>query len=166
MRATLNSPYGLIESAWQLSDADFRLKVTVPTNSHATVSLPASSLNQVTLDGKPLTNGKLANSKLVDGNAVVEIGSGSYEFVTTAINLPQVMANVRHVAGRLDRHCTLSDFLMDEKAKAVLVEQIGGDFLSSTVIGFAMSQPLEIVSNMMPGVLSAEKLDAIEKALR
>ena len=102
----------------------------------------------------------------MDGNAVVEIGSGSYEFVTTAINLPQVMANVRHVAGRLDRHCTLSDFLMDEKAKAVLVEQIGGDFLNSTVISFAMSQPLEIVARMMPGVLSAEKLDAIEKALR
>ena len=55
---------------------------------------------------------------------------------------------------------------MDEKAKAVLVEQIGGDFLNSTVISFAMSQPLEIVARMMPGVLSAEKLDAIEKALR
>ncbi len=160
VRATLNSPYGLIESAWQLSDADFRLKVTVPTNSHATVSLPASSLNQVTLDGKPLANGKL-----VDGNAVVEIGSGSYEFVTTAINLPQVMANVRHVAGRLDRHCTLSDFLMNEKAKAVLVEQIGGEFLNSTVINFAMNMPLDGLMGMMPGMLTVEKLEAIEKAL-
>jgi len=114
----------------------------------------------VTLDGKPLTSGKL-----VDGNAVVEIGSGSYEFVTTAIDLPQVMANVRHVAGRLDRHCTLSDFLMSEKAKAVLVEQIGGEFLNSTVINFAMNMPLDGLMGMMPGMLTVEKLEAIEKAL-
>lgn len=160
VRATLDSPYGVIESAWQLTDNEFRLNVTVPVNSHATVRIPAVSLDQVMLNGQTLDDGQI-----MDGNAVIKVRSGSYELVTTGITLPQVMANVRHVAGRLDRYCTLSDFLHDEKGKAVLIEQIGGEFLNSPMIGFAMNQPLEGLARIMPSLVTEEKLAAIERVL-
>lgn len=47
-RASLRSPYGQIVSAWQLTDADFRLDVTAPPNTRATIRIPAQTLAQVT----------------------------------------------------------------------------------------------------------------------
>ncbi|MFN8443763.1 MAG: glycoside hydrolase family 78 protein [Caldilineaceae bacterium] len=160
VQASLNSPYGQIESAWELTAREFRLQVTVPANSHATVRLPATSMDQVNVDGQPAVQ-----ASLMDGSAIIEIGSGRYEFVTTGTNLPKVMTNVRHVAGRLDRYCTLSDFVHNEQGKAALIAQIGDEFLKSPAIGFAMNVPLESLAQMMPGLLTNEKLEAIEQSL-
>jgi alpha-L-rhamnosidase len=52
-RATLHTPYGLAESAWTIEDGEFTLKVIIPPNTSASVTLP-------------------------EGEAPFEIGSGEY----------------------------------------------------------------------------------------
>ena len=160
-RATLDSPYGLIEAAWELTATDFRLKVTVPANSHATIRLPATALAQVSEGGQPVASGTV-----IDGIASIEVASGSYEFVTTGTNLGQVMATVKHVAGRLDRYSSLGEFLANDRAKAELIAQTGSEFLQAPMIGFVMNSPLVELAERAPNLLNAEKLAAIEEALR
>jgi len=172
VRATLDSPYGVVVSAWELTEADFRLSLTVPANARATVRLPAQSLTAVTEGGQPIAVGNGINSAHVANNlAIIEVGSGSYEFVTTGLNLAQAMASVRHVAGRLDRYSTLRDLLSSEVAKAALSQHLGPAVLqaldSARVMGVSLKDmPLVQLADLAPQVLTAEKLDAIEAALR
>jgi len=171
-RATLDSPYGVVASAWELTETDFRLSLTVPANARATVRLPAQSLAAVTEGGQPLAIGNGINSvQVADKVAVIEVGSGSYEFVTTGLNLAQAMASVRHIAGRLDRYSTLRDLLSSEVAKAALSQHLGPAVLqaldSARVMGMSMKDvPLVQLADLAPQALTAEKLAAIEAALR
>lgn len=84
VRAMLDSPYGRVASAWELTGTDFRLNITVPPNTHATVRLPAQSLAEVTESGQPLATGNgIRSINIVDETVVVEVESGQYEFITT-----------------------------------------------------------------------------------
>jgi alpha-L-rhamnosidase len=171
-RATLDTPYGAVSSAWELTEADFRLSLTVPANARATVLLPAQSLAAVTEGGQPLALGNGINSfQVADKVAIIEVGSGSYEFVTTGLNLAQAMAAVRHVAGRLDRYSTLRDLLADQVASAALSRHLGPAVLqaldSARVMGMSMKDvPLVQLADLAPQALTAEKLAAIEAALK
>ena len=103
-RATLDSPYGLVASAWDLTEAGLHLRVTVPPNAHATVRLPAQSLDALSEGGEPLAAGNgILSVDLASDVVTIQVSSGQYEFVTTGLRLAQAMAGVRHVAGRLDR---------------------------------------------------------------
>ena len=165
-RATLDSPYGLVASAWELTETGFHLSITVPPNAHATVRLPARSLAVLTEGGQPLATGNGILSACIAGDtAIIEVGSGKYEFVTTGLNLARAMANVRHVAGRLDRYSTLRDLLANDAAKAVLGQQLGPTFLQAPELDWALDMPLVQVAGLAPQVLTPEKLDAIEAAL-
>lgn len=80
-RATLESPYGLVASAWRVSESGFHLNVTVPANARGTVRLPAQSLDAISESGQPLATGHgIHNAYFTDEAAIVEVGSGSYEF--------------------------------------------------------------------------------------
>jgi len=173
-RATLDSPYGQVASAWELTEADFCLSITVPPNAHATVRLPAQSpvlsaangLDVVTEGGQPLTPGNGILSAHVAGDvAIIEVGSGKYEFVTTGLNLAQAISGVRHVAGRLDRYSTLRDLLSNNAAKTVLTQQLGPALLQAPDLRRVMDMPLVQVAGFAPQLLTPEKLDAIEAAL-
>jgi alpha-L-rhamnosidase len=165
-RATLDSPYGLVASAWELTEADLRLSVTVPPNGHATVRLPAQTLDAVTEGGQPLTPGNgILSAHVVGDVAIVEVGSGTYEFVTTGINRAAAMASVRHVAGRLDRTSTLRELLANDAAKTVLTQQLGPALLQSPDLEMVIDMPLVQVASFAPQVLTPERLDAIEAAL-
>jgi len=166
VRATLDSPYGLVASAWELTEADFHLSITVPPNVLATVRLPAQSLDAVTEGVQPLTPGNGILSAHVAGDvAIIEVGSGKYEFVTTGLNRAKAMAGVRHVAGRLDRYSTLRDLLSNDAAQTVLTQQLGPEFLQATELRRVMDMPLVQVAGFAPQLLTPEKLDAIEAAL-
>jgi len=164
--ATLDSPYGPLAAAWELTAQDFRLNVTVPPNAHATVRLPAQALADVTEGGQPLALGNgILKTASGDGVVTIEIGSGDYAFVTTGLNLPQAMAKVKHVAGRLDRYSTLRELLANEKAKAVLLAYLSPTFLQTPQLFMVMDGPLVQVAGMAPKVLTPQTLDAIEAAL-
>jgi alpha-L-rhamnosidase len=165
-RAALQSPYGEIISAWQLTEADFRLQVTVPPNTRATVRIPARDLAQVMESGKALAHAPGVTSARVEGAAVVaEIGSGQYDFVSTGLNLAQAMVNVRHVAGRLDIGCSRRELMADERARAILVKHAGEDIVSMRLPPWVGDQSLDALKRVAPHVLTPERLQAIQQEL-
>jgi len=78
-KAAFDSPLGLITTDWKLARRRFRLGLTVPPGSTATVTLPVAG--PVTEGGAPLA--EAAGARLVGSNAegsVLEVEAGSYEF--------------------------------------------------------------------------------------
>lgn len=81
-KAKHQSPYGLIQSAWQRRDGRLEVNVAVPVNSRATVILPASR-KQIQESGQPLSAGKGIERILEDENRTsIHLNSGLYLFVT------------------------------------------------------------------------------------
>jgi len=80
-RATLRSSYGVIATEWKYDNGRFLLDVTIPCNTKATVHVPTSSEDSVTVDGSPLVQAsnveKIGRER--DG-LLVGIGSGNYRF--------------------------------------------------------------------------------------
>jgi alpha-L-rhamnosidase len=83
VKAWHRSPFGRIESAWQRSDDNFDWRITIPPNSTATIYLPASSLNKISEGGNHVekVNG-VKFLRLEAGRAVLEVGSGTYHFIS------------------------------------------------------------------------------------
>jgi alpha-L-rhamnosidase len=81
VRASYESIRGTIRSDWKIDGDKFHLNATVPANTTATVFLPTSDASSITESGKSLSNHphvKLLRSE--NGNAVLAVESGSYEF--------------------------------------------------------------------------------------
>jgi alpha-L-rhamnosidase len=79
-RASYHSIHGTIRTAWRKAEGSFTLKLTVPPNTTATVSLPAAAAEQVREGGQPLAerNG-VRLLRLDPGRAVLAVQSGNYE---------------------------------------------------------------------------------------
>jgi alpha-L-rhamnosidase len=81
VKARYQSIRGRIDSAWQLADGRFELKVAVPGNATATVYVPAPAAAGVTESGQPAAQAKGVKFLRQEGNrAVFEVGSGQYTF--------------------------------------------------------------------------------------
>lgn len=81
VKASHDTPYGKVASAWTLQDGRFELAVEVPPNTRATVRLPKARLASVSESGKILTDGNGITGHRQDGDvAVIEVGSGQYRF--------------------------------------------------------------------------------------
>ena len=81
VKASHQTPYGKVASAWTRKDGTFDLAVEVPPNTRATVRLPKAQLASVTEGGQPLAGVAGVSGPKQDGDAVVvEVGSGSYRF--------------------------------------------------------------------------------------
>lgn len=80
-KATFDSMYGSISSAWKLKDDRIDMKVSVPANTTAKVFVPASSQNEITESGKALADA--TSIKFIgtnNGYVELEVGSGKYDF--------------------------------------------------------------------------------------
>lgn len=73
-RGTFRSPYGLITSEWKKNNGNFELSVSIPANTTAVVYLPATDGAPVYVDGKPV------KTRMINGKAACDIGSGDYHF--------------------------------------------------------------------------------------
>lgn len=83
VNGSYESVYGEIKSQWKVEDNTFSYEATVPANTTATVMIPATSLNEVTESGVPLTKAKgIKIIEFKDGKVVCEITSGTYEFIS------------------------------------------------------------------------------------
>jgi len=82
VKAKYHSINGEIVSSWEKkSEQEIYFQIVVPANTTAKVSLPASSLDTVTLDGKPISETDyLKILGYTDGLFNMELGSGSYRF--------------------------------------------------------------------------------------
>jgi alpha-L-rhamnosidase len=165
VRASVDSPYGLVASEWDLTDADFTLKVTVPANTRATVHLPASALDQITEGGRALVMGDGITGARIAGDksdtAVIEVGAGDYAFTTSALNRAKAFANVRHVAGRLDRYSTVRELMTNAAVKAAITQHIDEKVLPANALDESFAQ----VVQSMPRIITPDKLAAIDAAL-
>lgn len=82
-RGEYESIRGRIASSWKIADGRFRLSVTIPPNTTATVFVPASQPEDVKESGRAAA--QAAGVQFVrreNGRAVFEVGAGRYEFVT------------------------------------------------------------------------------------
>jgi hypothetical protein len=82
-RARYESVRGGIESAWAIADGKFRLSVSIPPNTTATVFLPAKPGADVNEGGRPAAEspGVLFLRREAE-QAVFQVGSGRYVFET------------------------------------------------------------------------------------
>ena len=78
--ATQQTPYGKAASAWTRADGRFELAVEVPPNTWATVRLPQARLGDVSESGKPLGGDGIRDRRQDGDVAVLEVGSGRYQF--------------------------------------------------------------------------------------
>jgi hypothetical protein len=168
VRAVLDSPYGEVASAWQLTESGLRLQVTAPPNTRATVRLPAAKLSEVTESGTALKQAEgVMSARVSRGVATIEIGSGRYEFVTTGLNLEQAMSKVRHVAGRLDLTTPLSELLADASAKAAVIRHLGPNTLEQLPrLPWMRDASLEQLARLAPHMLTDERLQAVARDLQ
>lgn len=78
-KASYESRYGLIKSGWKLKNHHLKVNVVIPPNTTAKIILPKTMLDKVKENGKPILR-KFENAKELNGNVIVEVGSGKYEF--------------------------------------------------------------------------------------
>jgi alpha-L-rhamnosidase len=81
VKASHQSPYGEIRSEWNKDANGLKWKITIPPNSSALVSIPATSADQVTEGGQKINLSE--GIKIIDvndGTVNLEVGSGNYEF--------------------------------------------------------------------------------------
>ena len=73
--------YGKVESSWRLDDHGFRLRVTIPANTTATIRIPGAASSQVTENGRRLENAPgIVSVSQARADLVITIGSGTYRF--------------------------------------------------------------------------------------
>ena len=74
-KATFETMYGQVLSAWEVKDGVMQVRVKIPVNTTAGLTLPKAHPEDVKQDGKPVTGA----STDVDG-VTVQLGSGEYTF--------------------------------------------------------------------------------------
>jgi alpha-L-rhamnosidase len=83
VKAHYDSIRGRISSEWHQSAKFFDLKITIPANTTATVYLPAKNIEAISEGGHALSKiADVKSAQMEDDCAVLEIGSGSYHFVS------------------------------------------------------------------------------------
>lgn len=81
VKASHETPYGLVKSEWNLKEGIFTWKITIPVNARANILIPAASVENITENGKPVK--EVEGLKFVreeEGRVNLEIGSGDYTF--------------------------------------------------------------------------------------
>ncbi|MGB6931901.1 MAG: family 78 glycoside hydrolase catalytic domain [Acidobacteriaceae bacterium] len=83
VKASHDSPYGRIATSWKRDGENFRLEVSIPPNTSATLYLPAATPASVLENGKPAASaGGVRFLRSEPATAVYAIGSGDYVFTS------------------------------------------------------------------------------------
>ncbi|RZM23468.1 MAG: hypothetical protein EOO88_26060 [Pedobacter sp.] len=82
VQASYNSKYGTIKSHWTKENGKFTWNITVPANCTAEVHLPAGSANAIQESDTPISaKTEILVKRSTKERTVIEIGSGSYNFI-------------------------------------------------------------------------------------
>lgn len=80
-KASFESPYGTIESGWEINDGKITVRTKIPANTTAIINLPVDDPKKVTEGGKQLSeNINLSDIKIIDKKVIMSAGSGEYIF--------------------------------------------------------------------------------------
>jgi hypothetical protein len=87
VKASYQSPYGLIKSEWHKTATTFNLQVSIPVNTTAVIDVYGDAMQSVLANGKSvtITQGLKLIGK-VNGRLQYQVGSGDYSFTTTVSN--------------------------------------------------------------------------------
>jgi alpha-L-rhamnosidase len=82
--ALYHSVHGPIKSAWEKNDDSFEWNISVPANTRAIVSIPATDKKQITESGKSVSGTRGVKFLRNETSRIVfEVGSGEYKFRVT-----------------------------------------------------------------------------------
>ncbi len=158
-RAFLDTGYGRVASDWERDDGEFRLKVTIPANTQATVRLPGASRGDVTENGSSIDEAAGVSAvRQEDDAVVVEVGSGDYAFAYDA-DTPDGADTAE-----LGADPTVGELLADPDARATLEEHVPS-LLDSSWLSQTMGFSLERTPRIVPEV-SDEALQAVREDLQ
>ncbi|SDT43572.1 Ig-like domain (group 2) [Paenibacillaceae bacterium GAS479] len=89
------SIYGEIKSGWRREGKSFKLNVTIPVNTTATVYVPAVDPTSVSEGGKPAVEAEgVKFLRMEGGKAVYSVGSGNYSFASTMAESNAKLASI------------------------------------------------------------------------
>lgn len=81
----LQTPYGLLASAWEIAAGNVTLTVAVPANTSAEVVIPAASIEAVREGRSAAATARgVQAATFKDGTATLLVGSGRYQFTTSS----------------------------------------------------------------------------------
>jgi alpha-L-rhamnosidase len=155
-KASHKSMYGLITSAWRLSEEEVEISIQIPENTTADVVLPHANLQALRVDGFALEVGEGIHSySETEEGVLLTVGSGSYCFV---------YPNERGLKITFSEETRIIDLLMHKEAVKVLETFIPGVSMPPKVFAVKMSKIKELpeVSEIE---VSVEKVQDIVKAL-
>ena len=122
-----DSVYGTVASDWTRTNGRLALAVDVPANTTATVRIPARNVHELRESGAAVTDATGVSSVTIDGaDAVVEVGSGHYEFTIDVVagRFGAVIDGLDALDGQLDALVTAGDLTAPERDLAAgFVEQ-------------------------------------------
>lgn len=75
-----DSPYGRIESGWEVTADGVIYRFVVPANTQATLRLPAKELTSIQLDGKSLPKALARQASFSNGQVEMPLVAGRYAF--------------------------------------------------------------------------------------
>lgn len=86
VKAFHDSPYGKIKSEWHKTETALSWDIAVPCNSSARLEIPASSINQITINGNKIDSIEGCVIKEITGNTIIlDIASGNYRILVKRI---------------------------------------------------------------------------------
>ncbi len=93
VKGSYDSTYGTISAEWNWSEDEFNYTATVPANTTATVYLPTTEGQTVTVNGKDVADLDEATDGIkyietTDGKAVFEVVSGTFNFKSSSTEEP------------------------------------------------------------------------------
>jgi len=154
-KASYNSPVGLYESGWEITEeGELKFKFVIPFNATATLVLPDAKLEKVKVNGKLLSEYKL-NATQSNGNVVVELTSGLYEFAY----VPEV-SYIKYY----DTNFSYNELAGNEETKKVLVELLPRMLPEGLAQKLGDKSPREL-ANFPFFPVSGEILDRLDKEL-
>ncbi|MEJ0083753.1 MAG: alpha-L-rhamnosidase C-terminal domain-containing protein [Puia sp.] len=92
--AALETGYGKLSVYWKVNNGNFSMDVEIPSNTTASVFIPASTAASIMENGKPLSDEK-RNCGIKGRRETIlnyKTGSGSYHFSTEANKIDSVVS--------------------------------------------------------------------------
>ena len=81
--ASLQTPYGLVSSSWEIIGDEFHLHAIIPPNTTALINIPYKSSNKLVLNGvKFKDNSKIKISKITTNSFELKAITGEYKLIT------------------------------------------------------------------------------------
>lgn len=83
--ASLNTPFGKVSSSWEIKDGKFDLKVVIPPNTTAKVTIPANTSDELMLNGKLFEDTNQAKLlSTTEAGFELSVQPGTYNFTSTS----------------------------------------------------------------------------------